>query len=125
MTIQRTCKRCGSAILAAHAGRKYCSPECYRAVKRASHERASRGEFEVGQTVRVPTKEVRTIGGERKEVTGSAIGKVRKIDGGRVLVSVTGKRGCWVDEQTLRDAQKLRELPVQFGHGIAVGGDAS
>lgn len=136
MTIERVCKFCGSAILAAHAGRKYCSQECYTAVKKRSHERAlelryaaprslASVRFTVGQTVRVPTSEVRTIGGKPVTVTGSAIGTVRKIDAGRVLVSIRRKRSCWVDEQTLRDAQKLRELPVAFGNGVAVGSDAS
>lgn len=129
------CVTCGSTIWTTSntKRRKYCSIECTRkagaknmnALRYAPPKPLASNGFTVGQTVRVPTSEVRKIDGKPVTVTGSAIGKVRKIDGGRVLVSVTGKRGCRVDEQTLRDAQKVRDLPVQFGYGIAVGGDAS
>jgi ribosomal protein S27AE len=134
VTIERKCGHCGHAILAAHAGRKYCSPECYRAVRRGHELRkhalryappkplASRGEFEKGQTVRVPSIERRKIGGAMKSVAVTEYATVRKVTAKFVYVSVGNTTRRCTRAQLM--ASQPKELEARFGYGAAVGVDA-
>lgn len=132
----RLCKFCGHAILStSHANARFCSRDCFHAAQRKSHERAqalrygpvkplaSRDQLEVGQRVNVPFVQRMTIGGAVKDVKVTEIGTVRKIDGDAVTVDVRGKSRQCTREQLSACAK--RDLAVRFGHGMAVGGDAS
>lgn len=138
MTIERKCGHCGSAILAAHAGRKYCSQACYLAGKRKSHERALELRYAapkplaktdvhtVGQRVRVPVSEVREIGGKRVTVSGTAIGTISKVgDVLTVVVTTDGKsRSRRFTAEQLRGASApTRRTRSGIRHRQGVGSD--
>jgi predicted RNA-binding Zn-ribbon protein involved in translation (DUF1610 family) len=134
VTIERKCGHCGSAILAAHAGRKYCSPECYRAVRRGHELRkhalryappkplASLGQFKVGQMLHVESKERRRISGVMKDVTVKQYATVRKVTAKFVYVSVGNTTRRCTRAQLM--ASQPKELEARFGYGAAVGVDA-
>jgi len=128
------CITCGSTIWTTSntKRRKYCSIECTRkagaknmlALRYAAPKPlASRGEFAVGQRVNVPSVQRMTIGGEVKKVEVKDTGAVRKLTPKFVYVSVGNTTRRCTRAQLAACAPK--ELAVQFGHAISVGGDAS
>lgn len=128
------CVTCGSTIWTTSntKRRKYCSIECTRKAGAKSmgalryappKPLASRGEFTVGQTVRVPSTKRREIGGKVVTVSVTEYATVRKVTARYVFVSVGNTTRRCTRAQLV--AAQPGELPVAFGHGIAVGGDAS
>jgi hypothetical protein len=134
MNEPKTCKHCGHAILArSHANAKYCSRECSNMAKGKAHARAQElryaapkpiaRTFTVGQRVHVPFKEMRTIGGQSVEITGTAIGTVSEV-GDMVTVNVTTD-GRSLTHQFTPDQLRGAAVPVvvhQFGYPTPAGG---
>lgn len=135
MSEPKTCKCCGHAILStSHSNAKYCSRECYNVAKSKSHARAqalrygkpksiTNKVFTVGQRVHVPFKEVRTIGGQPVEITGTDIGIVSEV-GDMVTVNVTadGKsRTRQFTAEQLRGAA-VPAVVIAFGYPTHAGG---
>ena len=134
MNEPKICKHCGYAILStSHANAKYCSRACSNMAKSKSHARAQElryGKpqsiakvFTVGQRVHVPFKEVRTIGGQSVEITGTDIGIVSEV-GDMVTVNVTTD-GKSRTRQFTADQLRGAAVPVvvhQFGYPTPAGG---